>query len=95
MQRLKVFISYDHESDQRYKEELIRMGREHAVFIDKSVGDGDISGDLSNAQTRRRIKDDYLRHSTVTIVLIGTDTKERKHVDWEIYSSMYHGKINK
>lgn len=95
MQRHKVFISYHHESDQWYKEELIRMGKEHAVFIDKSVGDGDISEDLLDAQIRRRIRDDYLRDSTVTIVLVGTETKRRKHVDWEIYSSMYNGKINK
>ena len=95
MQRHKVFISYHHESDQWYKEELIRMGKEHAVFIDKSVGDGDISEDLLDAQIRRRIRDDYLRDSTVTIVLVGTATKKRKHVDWEIYSSMYNGKINK
>lgn len=95
MQRHKVFISYHHESDQWYKEELIRMGKEHAVFIDKSVGDGDISEDLPDAQIRRRIRDDYLRNSTVTIVLVGTETKKRKHVGWEIYSSMYNGKINK
>ena len=95
MQRHKVFISYHHESDQWYKEELIRMGKEHAVFIDKSVGDGDISEDILDEQIRLRIRDDYLRDSTVTIVLFGTETKKRKHVDWEIYSSMYNGKINK
>ena len=95
MQRHKVFISYHHEYDQWYKEELIRIGKEHAVFIDKSVGDGDISEDLLDEQIRRRIRDDHLRDSTVTIVLVGTGTKKRKHVDWEIYSSMYNGKINK
>ena len=29
------------------------------------------------------------------MVLVGTDTKRRKHVDWEIYSSMYDGAVNK
>ena len=95
MQRHKVFISYHHEYDQWYKEELIRIGKEHAVFIDKSVDDGDISEDIPDEQIRLRIRDDYLRNSTVTIVLVGTETKKRKHVDWEIYSSMYNGKINK
>ena len=95
MQRHKVFISYHHESDQWYKDELIRMGKEHAVFIDKSVDDGDISEDIPDEQIRLRIRDDNLRDSTVTIVLVGTETKKRKHVDWEIYSSMYNGKINK
>ena len=31
----------------------------------------------------------------MTIVLVGTETKRRKHVDWEIYSSMYDGTVNK
>ena len=35
------------------------------------------------------------RLSTVTIVLVGTETKRRKHIDWEIYSSMYDGPVNK
>lgn len=95
MQMHKVFISYHHGSDQWYKEELIRIGKEHTGFIDKSVGDGDISEDLPDEQIRRRIRDDHLRDSTVTIVLVGAETKKRKHVDWEIYSSMYDGRINK
>lgn len=28
-------------------------------------------------------------------MLVGTETKNRKHVDWEIYSSMFDGKVNK
>ena len=31
----------------------------------------------------------------MTIVLVGTETKRRKHIDWEIYSSMYDGAVNK
>ena len=95
MHKHKVFISYHHDNDQRYKDKLIRMGEEHAAFIDKSVGEGDISEDLTDQQIRRKIRDDYLKDSTVTIVLVGTETKRRKHVDWEIYSSMHDGWINK
>ena len=95
MHKHKVFISYHHDNDQYYKEELIRMGADHAVFIDKSVGDGEISEDLPDEQIRRKVRDHYLRDSTVTIVLVGTETKRRKHVDWEIYSSMYDGYVNK
>ena len=36
-----------------------------------------------------------MKDSTVTILLVGTETKHRKHIDWEIYSSMYNGKENK
>jgi len=37
---------------------------------------------------RQKIRDKYLRDSTVTVVLIGTETWKRKHVDWEIGSSI-------
>ena len=91
----KIFISYHHDNDQWYKNELIRIGEQNAVFIDKSVDTGDISESLSDEAIRRKIRDEYLRDSTVTIVLVGTETKQRKHIDWEIYSSMYDGPVNK
>ena len=90
-----VFISYHHEKDQFYKDELIRLGENFGVFIDKSVDTGDISEDLSDQAIREKIRDEYLRDSTVTILLAGLETKNRKHVDWEIYSSMFDGVRNK
>ena len=71
------------------------MARQHKVFIDKSVDTGDIDDSLPDERIREIIRDGYLRDSTVTIVLVGEDTKRRKHVDWEIYSSMFDGKVNK
>jgi hypothetical protein len=65
------------------------------MFIDMSVDTGDVTEDLDDQTIRRIIRDDYLRDSSVTIVLVGQETKRRKHVDWEIYSSMYDGPINK
>lgn len=91
----KVFISYHHENDQYYKNCLVTMGDQHRVFIDRSVDTGDISDQLSDEAIRVKIRDEYLRDSTVTIVLVGLETKKRKHVDWEIYSSMIDGKVNK
>lgn len=91
----KVFISYHHENDQRYKEDLVEFGERHSIFIDQSVDTGEILDDLSDQQIREIIRDEYLRDSTVTIVLVGTETRRRKHVDWEIYSSMYDGTVNK
>lgn len=91
----RVFISYHHANDQGYKNDLVKWAEENDVFIDWSVDTGDISDDLTDQQIREVIRDEYLRDSTVTIVLVGTETKNRKHVDWEIYSSMYDGKINK
>lgn len=89
-----VFISYHHDNDQYYKEVLVAMGRHFSAFVDRSVDTGDISEDLPDEAIRRRIRDGYLRQTTVTIVLVGTQTKYRKHVDWEIHSSMYDGSVN-
>ena len=91
----KVFISHHHKNDQGYKEKLVKFGRQHSIFIDESVDTGDISDSLSDESIREKIRDEYLRDSTVTIVLVGAETKRRKHVDWEIYSSMYDGTVNK
>ena len=90
----KVFISFCH-NDQRYKDALAAWGERHGLFVDRSVDTGDISEDLNADQIRAKIRDEYLRDSTVTIVLVGTETRHRKHVDWEIHSSMHDGKVNK
>ena len=91
----KVFISYHHKNDQFYKDTLSEFGERKGIFIDMSVDSGDISDDLDDQAIRRKIRDEYLRDSTVIIVLVGTETKTRKHIDWEIYSSMYDGSVNK
>lgn len=91
----KVFISYHHQNDEDYKDLLVRFGEQNSIFIDHSVDTGDIREDLPDERIREIIRDEYLQDSTVTIVLVGTETKGRKHVDWETYSSMYDGAINK
>jgi len=91
----KVFITYHHKNDQDYKIRLLRIGYEHRIFIDKSVHVGDIPDHLDDRAIRRHIRDEYLRDSTVTVLLVGTETKGRKHVDWEVYSSMIDGSVNK
>ena len=90
-----VFISYYHRFDQTYKKKLIEFGKDFSVFIDKSVDTGDIPEYWSDEAIRKKIRDEYLRNSTVTILLVGTETKKRKHIDWELYSSMFDGTVNK
>lgn len=91
----KVFISYHHRNDQAHKESLLQFNRDHGIFIDASVDTGEIDDNLSNEAIRQKIRDEYLANSTVTILLVGTETKFRKHVDWELYSSMFDGRPNK
>ena len=85
--RHKVFISYYHADDQEYKDRLIQAL--DSRFVDKSVSQGDIEDEgLPLDEIRRRIRDDHIADATVTIVLIGPCTWQRKHVDWEISASM-------
>ena len=83
--RHKVFPSFHHE-DQAYKNRFVQM-MEHD-FVDKSVEDGDIDDNLRTETIRQKIRDEFIRDASVTIVLIGPGTWQRKHVDWEIGSSL-------
>ena len=101
--RHKVFISYHHngneygwgKKDSGYREEFEKKcGSDFDIMISKAVQDGDIPQDSSPDNTHRIIRDKYLRDSTVTVVLIGNDTWRRKHVDWEISSSLRQTQYN-
>jgi hypothetical protein len=84
--RHKVFISYHHAADQAYKDLFVRQFSQ--VIVDWSVRLNDIPDGLATETIRQRIRDEWLRDSTVTVVLIGQQTWQRKHVDWEIGSSL-------
>ena len=84
--RHKVFVSFHHE-DQRYKNDFVDMME--GDIVDQSVEDGDIDDDnLSTETIRQKIRDEFIRDATVTVVLVGPCTWQRKHVDWEIGSSL-------
>ena len=90
--RHRVFISYYHE-DQAYKDWFVRMMGDD--IVDESVEDGDIDDDNLTAETiRQYIRDRFIRDATVTIVLMGPCTWQRKHVDWEIGSSLRATRLN-
>ena len=88
----KVFISF-HEQDIEYKESFVRMmGRR---IVDRSVDTGSIDDTgLKTTTVRQKIRDEYIRDASVTIVLIGPCTWQRKHVDWEIGASLRKTKRN-
>ena len=91
----RVFICYHHENDQCYKDALVEKAKEENLFIDWSVGPKDISSTWPDQTIRKYIRDNYLKDSRVTIVLVGRETRGRKHIDWEIRSSMYDGRVNR
>ena len=82
----KVFISF-HNCDLKWKERFAEKmdGR----IIDESVDTGEIvDSNKKVADVRRIIREDFIRPATVTVVLIGRKTWQRKHVDWEIGASL-------
>lgn len=85
----KVFVSYHHELDESYKKIFeLRFGNKFGAIIPGAVNDGDIDPGLPAETIRQKIRDEYLRDTSVTVVLVGALTWQRKHVDWEIGSSI-------
>ena len=82
----KTFISYFHKDDEDYKDEFERLTSD--LIVNKSVGDGDITGDNSDDYIKKLIQDGYLSDTTVMVVLVGAKTKCRMHVDWEISGAL-------
>ncbi|MBP1488968.1 MULTISPECIES: TIR domain-containing protein [Acinetobacter calcoaceticus/baumannii complex] len=84
----KTFISYHHDKEQDLKNEIIAtFGGDH--FIDKSVNDGDINTEISDESIMRKIRQDYIADSTVTLVLIGEETYSRPFINSEIQASLW------
>lgn len=93
--RHKVFVSYHHANDQAYRNHFEALfTRIHDVMVSSSVQIGEIDPNLATETVRQKIRDEYLRESTVTVVLIGSQTWQRKHVDWEIGSSIRNTQYN-
>lgn len=90
--RHKVFVSYHHYNDEYYRDKFDELTNE--IIIPKSVKIDDINTNLPTKTIRQKIRDEYLKDSTVTIVLIGAQTWQRKHVDWEIGSSIRNTSLN-
>ena len=94
-ERHKVFVSYRHENDQAYREKFERLFADiYDIIVSKSVQIGDIDPNLPAERVRQIIRDEYLRDTTVTVVLVGAETWKRKHVDWEIGASIRHTQYN-
>jgi len=91
--RRKVFISYHHDDQKEVKSFIDKFDERHDVFIARLLGGvaEDIVDSDDTTYVMRRIREQYLQDSTVTIVLIGKCTWARRYVDWEIQASLRHG----
>ena len=93
--RHNVFVSYYHAEDQYYRERFEGLFSDiHDIMVSKSVEIGDIDPNLKTETIHQKIRDEYLRDSTVTVVLVGAHTWQRKFVDWEIGSSLRQTQYN-
>lgn len=94
----KCFISFKKE-DEGYKKEIQRWCDDNNVdMIDKSL---DVAINSENPDyVMRKIREDYLSNSTVTIFLIGTHSaetlgiEEQQYIKRELQASLYDGDGN-
>lgn len=80
--RRKTFVSYYHDDDQDYRTKFENLFED--LIVSKSVKVGDIDSEISDEYIKQLIQKDYLTDTTVLVVLVGANTKCRKHIDWEI-----------
>jgi hypothetical protein len=93
--RRKCFVSYHVDDIDEVAAFLDEFGSE---FIPRVVGvtvEDDFVESDDEDYIKRRIREEYLSDSTVTIVLLGDCTWGRKYVDWEISSSLRNDSVNK
>ncbi|WP_420076386.1 TIR domain-containing protein [Streptomyces sp. JL3001] len=93
--RHKCFVSY-HGADAQ--EVLAFVQRYENVFIPRVIGitedDPAINSDDAD-YIMDTIREKYLSDSTVTILMVGRCTWSRKFIDWEIFSSLRRGRVNR
>lgn len=91
--RRKCFISYHH-ADQAYVDAFVKhFDAAHDIFIARQLGSmpNDVIDSNDTDYVMRRIRQDYIGDSTVTIVMLGKCTWARRYVDWEIQASLRSG----
>lgn len=89
--RHRCFISYHHADESEVAGFIDTFDHDQDVLIARGIG-ANMSGDIINSSDpvyiMRRIREEYLRDTSVTIVMIGKETWGRKFVDWEIAASL-------
>lgn len=87
--RHKCFVSY-HSADAEEAATFVETFED--IFIPRAIGVEEGDGSIIDSEDVNYIRDvirtNYLKDSTVTIVLVGKCSWARKFVDWEIYASL-------
>lgn len=89
--RHKTFVSYHHADEAEVSDFINHFDHDYDVFISRGIG-ASMAGDVINSTNpdyiKQRIRDLYLRDSSVTLVLVGAETWGRRYVDWEVAASL-------
>ena len=95
--RHKTFISYHHQDQEEVDKFIRTFDHDRDVFIARAVGSDETLDELIESDNddyvMRRIREDHLSDSTVTLLFIGKDTWSRKFVDWELAASLHQGLV--
>jgi hypothetical protein len=91
--RRKVFISYFRGDTSEVEAFVNWWGIQQSVFIPRIVGAcGNEAIDSQNAEyVISKIRREQIADSTVTMLLVGSCTHSRRHVDWELKASLRQG----
>lgn len=90
----RVFVSYDHENDQKYRDEFERIIANSEISTVDSKESAQVENLyselslLSDEAGLQKVRDEILQDSVVTVVLVGKDTWRKKHVDMEIKAGL-------
>ncbi len=87
----RVFVSHFQGDNYEVNAFINEFANRQGVFTPYVLGANsnyDMIGSSNPAYVMSQIRQNYLKDSTVTIVLIGNCTHSRRYVDWEIKSSL-------
>lgn len=92
--RRKVFISYHHADADEIRHFVAAFDHAADSFIARGIGAG-MAGDIIDSTdtdyVMSRIRQEYLRDSSITLAMIGNCTWSRRYVDWELQASLRSG----
>lgn len=94
--RRKCFISYHHADELEVQAFIERFDHQHNRFIARGIGasmPGDITSSNDSGYIMGRIRQEYLKDSTVTLLMLGNCTWARKYCDWELKTTLRSGDV--
>ena len=93
--RHKTFISYHHDDQEEVDKFIETFDHDRDVFMARAVGSDQTMDELIESDdddyVMRRIREETIGDSTVTLVFVGKNTWSRKFVDWELAASLRQG----